>query len=136
MLYFCPQKVMLCNSPFKTVLFFFLFLKQKPPSSAIYLFFTGIFQHAEKCQHSFQSHLLTESGAKFIFYQKLYETCMNNKHFMEDSKIETITVLEERFGLPSNAFVSRGEPEGFNPSKTSIKKSKDCVTLNDLCWRQ
>lgn len=79
---------------------------------------------------------LTESGAKCISYQKLYETYMNNKHCMEDSKIKTITVLEERFELTSNAFVSRGEPEGFNLSKTSIEKSKHCVMLNDLHWRQ
>ena len=81
---------------------------------------------------------LTEFGAKFIFYQKLYETCMNNKCYVEDPKIKTVTVLEERFGLPSKAFISRGEPDGFNPSKISIKKSKHYVSclLHDLCRRE
>lgn len=67
---------------------------------------------------------LTEFGAKYIFYQELYETCMNKKCYMKDPKIKTVTILEKRFGLLSNTFISRGEPDGFNPSKTSIKKSK------------
>ena len=73
---------------------------------------------------------LTEFGPKFIFYQKLYETCMNNKHYMEDTKIKTITVLVERCGLPSNAFISRAEPDNFNPSNTSVKKSMTCAGDN------
>lgn len=40
---------------------------------------------------------LTEFGAKFVFYQKLYETCMNNEHYVEDLQNKTITVLEELF---------------------------------------
>lgn len=81
---------------------------------------------------------LTQFGAQFIFYQKLYETCMHNKHYMEDPKIKTITVQKERFGLPSNEFISRGEPDGLNPCKTSIRKSKHYASclLHDLCRRE
>lgn len=80
---------------------------------------------------------LTEFGAKF-FYQKLYETCMSNEHYMEDPQNKTITVLEELFWVTSEVLISRGEPDVFNPSKTLTKKSKHYVShlLHDLCWRE
>lgn len=111
-----------CNSPFKSPLFFHFWKKESLLlllcNPRDYFLFTGNFQHAGKCLAWIP---LTEFGAKFIFYQKLYETCMNNKRYMRTQKSKQL--LFWRKGL------------GFLLMRSSVEESLMALILPRFQWR-